>query len=54
MKQYGVDASAHAMKRAWKYKFSGELYIFNLFVEHPVLEKSYVIYTAWSAKRRTE
>ncbi|KIM88830.1 hypothetical protein PILCRDRAFT_240661 [Piloderma croceum F 1598] len=54
MKQYGVEASAHATKRAWKYKFSGELYIFNLFFEHPVLEKSYVIYTVWSAKRRTE
>jgi hypothetical protein len=54
MKQYGVEASAHAMKRAWKYRFSGELCIFNLFAEHPVLEKSYVIYTAWSAKRHTE
>jgi hypothetical protein len=54
MKQYGVDTPAHAMKRAWKYKFIGELIIFNFVTGHPALEKSYVICIAWLAVCRME
>ncbi len=39
MKQYGVLTSRHARKRAWKYRFAGELWILILSRGQPA--KSY-------------